>query len=82
MDAILEVPVPTSASQLPSFLGMTIYYMQFLPDYSITSLLRQRLKEAATWDWTPACQAAIEELKRLLGTSLTMFHFHLRAPRW
>lgn len=56
---------------------MTANYMWFLQEYSfITS---PPLKQDSPWDWTPACQVAIEELKSPLITSPTLAHFHLNC---
>ncbi|KAJ7998311.1 hypothetical protein DPEC_G00221380 [Dallia pectoralis] len=77
--AISAVPNPTTASQLASFLGMTAYYMRFLPQYSyVTAPLRMLLRQDATW--TSECQAGFDELKRLLTTSPILAHFQLDCP--
>lgn len=79
--AISAVPAPTTASQLASFLGMTAYYMRFLPQYStVTAPLRMLLKHDAPWVWTPDCQAAFDDLKQLLTTSPVLAHFQLECP--
>jgi len=41
--AIHRVPDPTSAAQVASFLGMTAYYLRFLPQYSSTTAPLQKL---------------------------------------
>lgn len=42
VEAILSVLEPTSAAQLASFLGVTGYYVKFMPQYSaITAPLRE-----------------------------------------
>ncbi|KAJ7993939.1 hypothetical protein DPEC_G00259880 [Dallia pectoralis] len=79
--AISAVPNPTTASQLASFLGMTAYYMRFLPQYSsVTAPLRMLLRQDAPWTWTSECQAGFDELKRLLTTSPILAHFQLDCP--
>ncbi|XDV17018.1 hypothetical protein PO909_016473 [Leuciscus waleckii] len=53
VEAILSVPEPTSAAQLASFLGMTGYYMKFMPQYSaITAPLHQLLRRDEPWVWS------------------------------
>ncbi len=37
VDAIQAIPEPSSAVQVASFLGMTGYYLKFLPHYSATT---------------------------------------------
>ncbi|KAJ8014581.1 hypothetical protein DPEC_G00017120 [Dallia pectoralis] len=81
--AISAVPNPTTASQLASFLGMTAYYMSFLPQYSsVTAPLRMLLRQEAPWTWTSECQAGFDELKHLLTTSPILAHFQLDSPRY
>lgn len=74
--AINKIPEPTSASQVASFLGMTAYYLRFLPQYSQTTApLRQLLKKEEPWDWTAACSEAIRTLKSQLTTPPVLAHF-------
>ncbi len=81
LEAILNLPVPTSAGQLASFLGMTAYYLRFLPQYSeITAPLRQLLKHNTPWAWTADCEQAIRRLKHLLTSPPTLAHFDLPSP--
>ena len=59
VDAIHKIPELTSPSQVASFLGMTAYYLWFLPHYSlIAAPLRQLLKKEEPWDWTAACSGS------------------------
>lgn len=51
VDAIHRIPEPTSASQVASFLGMTAYYLRFLPHYSQTTApLCHLLKKEELWN--------------------------------
>ena len=53
IEAVLRIPRPTSATQVASFLGMTAYYLWFLPHYSQTTApLCQLLKKDKPWAWT------------------------------
>lgn len=50
VEAIQRLLMPSSPAQLASFLGMTAYYLRFLPQYSaITAPLRLLLKKDAPW---------------------------------
>ena len=40
VDAVLRLPEPPCPAQLSSFLGMTAYYLRFLPHYSETTAAR------------------------------------------
>lgn len=81
VEAIHQVPEPSSAAQVASFLGMTTYYMRFLPQYStITYPLRQLLKKDACWTWSTACSDAVRTLKELLTSPPVLAHFSLDCP--
>ncbi|KAJ8332635.1 hypothetical protein SKAU_G00424240 [Synaphobranchus kaupii] len=63
-EAIHRLPEPTSATQVACFLGMTAYYLRFLPHYSaMTAPLRKLLKQDEPWLWSPACSDAVRLLK-------------------
>ena len=80
-EAIHRVPEPTSATQLASFLGMTAFYLRFLPQYSATTApLRQLLKHGEPWFWTSVCSDAVRLLKSQLTTPPVLAHFDPASP--
>ena len=80
-EAIHRVPEPTSAIQLASFLGMTAFYLRFLPQYSATTApLRQLLKHGEPWFWSSACSDAVRLLKSQLTTPPVLAHFDPASP--
>ena len=69
IDAVSKFPQPISKKDVRAFLGLTGYYRKFIPNYSALALPLTDLtkKNAAnTVDWTSACEAAFQELKRRL----------------
>ncbi|GBG84395.1 hypothetical protein CBR_g38677 [Chara braunii] len=64
--AIAEWPVPTSAKQLRSFLGLTSYYSNFIQGYARYSyvLTSTLLRKNPPWFWTPLCENAFRALKK------------------
>uniref|UniRef100_A0A674DZP4 Gypsy retrotransposon integrase-like protein 1 n=1 Tax=Salmo trutta TaxID=8032 RepID=A0A674DZP4_SALTR len=81
IEAVHRIPEPTSASQVASFLGMTAYYLRFLPHYSQTTApLRQLLKKDEPWAWTAACSDAVRSLKSQLSTAPVLAHFDPVCP--
>lgn len=81
INAVLQLPKPSCPTQLSSFLGMTAYYLHFLPKYSdTTALLRALLKQDAPWAWTAACSAAVQQLKSQLTSPPVLAHFDLLSP--
>ncbi|KAL2095998.1 hypothetical protein ACEWY4_008146 [Coilia grayii] len=72
--AILAIPEPNSATQLASFLGMTGYYLKFLPHYSATTApLRQLLHKEEPWVWSQECSNAVRTLKAHDSPSVSPF---------
>ena len=60
---------PKTKTQVRAFLGLTGYYRRFIPNYAAVALpLTELTKKMAPTDvtWTAKCEAAFQELKRLL----------------
>ena len=82
VDAIRDAPQPTNVSQqLRSFLGLVSYYARFLPNLSTTlHPLNPLLQYHTHWNWTDACTAAFDKVKRHIGSDLVLTHFHPDLP--
>ncbi|KAJ8332549.1 hypothetical protein SKAU_G00423380 [Synaphobranchus kaupii] len=81
VDAVQRLPEPTCPAQVASFLGMTAYYLRFLPQYSTTTApLRELLKKDVPWVWTRACSTAVRQLKAQLTSPPVLAHFDLSSP--
>ena len=73
IEAVLDWKVPSSVSEIKSFLGLAGYYRRFIQDFSrIATPMTQLTKKSAVWKWSSACQAAFDELKRLLTSTLVL----------
>ncbi|KAL2246590.1 UNVERIFIED_CONTAM: Transposon Tf2-12 polyprotein [Sesamum indicum] len=69
VQAIEEWRPPSDVHDLRSFLGLANYYRRFVKDYSaIARPLTDLLKKTETWNWTPQCQVAFDDLKRAMMT--------------
>ena len=67
--AIRDFPLPKTKKGVRSFLGLTRYYRKFIPDYSsltapLSNLTRKQNPNVIVW--TPDCEHAFKELKRVL----------------
>ncbi|WVZ66968.1 hypothetical protein U9M48_016118 [Paspalum notatum var. saurae] len=67
---VLNWKVPTTATEIRSFLGLAGYYRRFIEGFSkiakpMTTLLGKNVK----FEWTKGCQAAFEKLKKRLTTA-------------
>lgn len=64
-------------TQVTSFLGMSAYYLCFLPQYSATTApLCHLLKKEKPWVWTPECSDAVCLLKKQLSSLPIPAHFN------
>ena len=75
---IQTLPMPTKLKDVRSFLGHAGYYRLFIIDFSkIASPLYKLLTKEAEFSWTPKCNEAFLQLKKLLTTALV-----LQGPDW
>ncbi|XP_047533388.1 uncharacterized protein K02A2.6-like [Vanessa atalanta] len=78
--AILEVSKPENVTQLQSFLGLTNYYRNFIPEaasilYPLYNLLHKNVK----WEWTSIHEDAFNKIKKLMATDKYLAHFDPHA---
>ena len=69
VDAVNRFEVPKTKTQVRAFLGITGYYRRFIPNYAaVAQPLTELTKKCAPTQviWTVQCEAAFQELKRLL----------------
>ncbi|KAL2251556.1 UNVERIFIED_CONTAM: RNA-directed DNA polymerase [Sesamum indicum] len=69
VQAIEDWQPPSDVHHLRSFLGLVNYYWRFVKGYSeIARPLTNLLKKTETWNWTPLCQVAFDDLKKAMVT--------------
>ena len=79
--AIIDAPCPTNVAQLRSFLGLINYYGRFLPNLStVLHPLNQLLQKDWKWSWTPTCNIAFTEAKKLIASNRVLTHFDSNLP--
>jgi hypothetical protein len=60
----------TSVGDIQSFLGLVVYYRRFLKGFSkISKPMTKLLEKDKKFEWTPACEANFQELKKRLTTA-------------
>ncbi|KAG1136361.1 hypothetical protein G6F37_012077 [Rhizopus arrhizus] len=67
---IVEYPIPTTTTQVRSFLGIASYYRRFIKDFAaIARPLHDQTKTKKKIPWTEAATKSFETLKQLLTTA-------------
>lgn len=65
--SVKNFPIPKNVKDIKSFLGLTGYYRNFIPEYSkISKPLTNLLKKEVKFDWSTTCNEAFESLKTIL----------------
>ena len=68
--AINDWPVPRSAKQVKSFLGLCSYYRRYMRNFAaIARPLHMVSDKKAKFTWNESCQQAFEQLKQALTSS-------------
>ena len=70
IEAIQKWPIPTTVSEVRSFLGLAGYYRRFISDFSKIALPSTNLtRKTVKFEWSIDCQSAFQELKDRLTTA-------------
>ena len=78
VEAITKYPRPTNRTEVRAFLGITMYYRQFIKKFSeITVPLHKLLKKAQKFEWTEERENTFKKIKYVLCTSSV-----LARPNW
>ena len=68
--AIRDIPPPTTATEVRSFLGLAGYYRRYVKGFAaIAAPLFALTRKEALFHWSKDCQAAFDQLKTRLTTS-------------
>jgi hypothetical protein len=67
---VLSWNAPTSVSDIWSFLGLARYYRRFIEGFlKISKPMTELLEKDKKFEWTSACEASFQELKKRLTTA-------------
>ena len=87
VEAVLQWPVQVTVTDVRCFLGLTNYYRRFLKGYAkitrpLTNLISGENvdKKKALVVWTPKCQQAFEQLKKLCTDALVLAYPDFTKP--
>ena len=67
---------PTNKQELQAFLRLATYMGPFIPSLStLTSPLRELVKDRSVFDWSPAHQETIDKVKNAMSTETTLGYY-------
>ena len=77
-DAIKKAPRPTNKKELMAISGKNNFYDRFLQNRPpILAPLYELLQKDVQWDWTPWCETAYGQIKKLLISDKVLMHYNL-----
>jgi hypothetical protein len=66
---------------IQSFFGLARYYQRFIEGFlKISKPMTELLKKDKKFEWTSACKASFQELKKQLTTALILIMPHMEKP--
>jgi hypothetical protein len=77
VQVVLSWNAPTSVSDIRSFLGLAGYYRRI---FKISKPMTELLEKDKKFEWTSACKASFQELKKQLTTALILVVPHMEKP--
>jgi hypothetical protein len=78
---VLSWKAPTSVSDIQSFLRLAGYYQRFIERFlKISKLVAELLEKDKQFEWTPACNASFQELKKRLMTTSVLVMSDMENP--
>jgi hypothetical protein len=78
---VLSWNAPMSVGDNRSFLGLAGYYQRFIEGFSkITKPMTELLMKDKKFNWTPACEASFQELKKRLTTAPVLVMPDIEKP--
>lgn len=81
VDAVVNAPRPENVSQVRSFIGLINYYQHFLPNLStLLQPLNKLLEKGSSWKWTPECEKAFVQAKKLITSDEVLAHYDPQRP--
>jgi hypothetical protein len=70
---VLSWKAPTSVGDIQSFLGLVGYYRRFIEGFSkISKPMTELLEKDNRFEWMPACEASLQNLKKQLTIALIL----------
>jgi hypothetical protein len=78
---VLSWNAPTSVGDIWSFLGLAGYYQRCIEGFlEISKPMTKLLEKDKKFEWTPACEASFQELKKRLTTAPILVMLDMEKP--
>ena len=77
--AIVVTGEPETVSEPKSFLGLVTFCSRYVPDFSVSELLRKLLKRNEPFVWGTDQKITFEKLKTLLSQAHTLGYYDTHA---
>jgi hypothetical protein len=79
VQAIQDMPSPQDVTAVQRLLGLAQYLSKFLPHLSdITKPLRELTQKDTVWDWGPAQQEALKNLKIAASSTPILWYYNVK----
>jgi hypothetical protein len=76
---VLSWNAPKSVSDIQSFLGLAGYYRRFIEGFlKVSKPMTELLEKNKKFEWTSACEASFQELKKRLTTAPILVMFDMQ----
>jgi hypothetical protein len=78
---VLSCKAPMSVSDIQSFLGLAEYYRRFIEGFlKISKPMTELFEKDKQFEWTPTCEASLQELKKQLTTTPVLVMPDMEKP--
>lgn len=68
VEALLNLPVPTTVKQVRRLSGLVNYYAKFIPDVAEIMSPLYKITENRKLNWTESCQSAFDKVRNILSS--------------
>lgn len=79
--AVLEAPIPTTVTEVKSFMGLVNFYVKFCPNIAtVAHPLYELTKKDSSLTWTPECEKAFQLVKEEIASERVLVHYSPDLP--
>lgn len=79
VEAILKMPVPTTAKAVLSWIQTASFYRRFIPNFAKVVAPLQHIVRTGAFQWSSDCESAFYAIREALTSAPILGHFHPSA---